>query len=300
MSSASRADSPGAADKAGAKAAAAANFGEELSMKRRNMLASSLAASALAGLASLPGAAQSEGKMAKDTREFYELRRYQLRNGAQPELFHRAWREGFVPALNRCGIGTVGVFTGMVGPRNPSVYVLIPYPSFDSIAGARARLSADAELHRVAADYINAPSSSPAYERIESWLMEAFEGMPRLAVPAEKKSSQKRIFELRTYESHSMQAHETKLKMFNTGEIAIFRHNGLRPVFFGSTWFGSNLPNLTYMLVYADMAEHDKVWAAFIADPAWKKLSQTPGFRDAEIVSNISNQYLTPAPYSQL
>ena len=269
-------------------------------MKRRNMLASSLAASALAGLSSLPGAAQSEGKMEKNGREYYELLRFQLRNGAQPEMLHRAWREGFVPALNRCGIETVGVFSGMVGPRNPSVYVLIPYPSVESIASVKARLAADDELQKAAADYINTPSSSPAYERVEAWLMEAFEGMPRLAIPAEKKTNQKRIFELRTYESHSMKAHETKVKMFNTGEIAIFRHNGLRPVFFGSTWFGCNLPNLTYMLVYADMAEHDKVWASFIGDPAWKKLSQTPGFRDAEIVSNISNQYLTPTPYSQI
>ncbi len=63
---------------------------------------------------------------------------------------------------------------------------------------------------------------------------------------------------------------------------------------------GANMPNLTYMLVYEDMAAHDKQWSAFSADPEWKKLSTTPGYTDAEIVSNISNAYLRPAAYSQI
>jgi len=54
------------------------------------------------------------------------------------------------------------------------------------------------------------------------------------------------------------------------------------------------------MLVYEDMAAHDKQWSAFGGDPEWKKLSTTPGFTDPEIVSNISNMYLRPANYSQI
>jgi hypothetical protein len=48
------------------------------------------------------------------------------------------------------------------------------------------------------------------------------------------------------------------------------------------------------------MTARDKNWAAFIADPEWKKLSTTPGYTDGEIVSNISNAFLTPASYSQV
>ena len=66
--------------------------------------------------------------------------------------------------------------------------------------------------------------------------------------------------------------------MFNKGEIAIFRRAGLTPVFFGETLVGADMPNLTYMLVYEDMAAHDKQWSAFGADPEWKKLSTTPGY----------------------
>jgi len=54
------------------------------------------------------------------------------------------------------------------------------------------------------------------------------------------------------------------------------------------------------MLTYDDMAAREKNWAAFAADPEWKKLSTTPGFTDPEIVSSISNTFLRPAPYSQI
>ncbi|PYM12978.1 MAG: NIPSNAP family containing protein, partial [Verrucomicrobia bacterium] len=58
--------------------------------------------------------------------------------------------------------------------------------------------------------------------------------------------------------------------------------------------------NLTYMLVFENIAVREKNWGAFIADPEWKKLSGMPGYTDAEIVSNISNVFLRPAAYSQI
>ena len=73
--------------------------------------------------------------------------------------------------------------------------------------------------------------------------------------------------------------------MVNVGEIAIFRRTGLQPVFFGETLVGTKLPNLTYMLVFDDMAAHDKNWAKFIGDPEWNRLSTTPCYTNAEILT---------------
>ncbi len=109
-----------------------------------------------------------------------------------------------------------------------------------------------------------------------------------------------RIFELRTYESHSYKANQQKIEKFNTAEIAIFRRTGLQPVFFGQTMIGSRLPNLTYMLLHEDMAAHDRAWAAFGADPEWQKVRNAPGSKDSDIVSSISNLFLKPAAYSQI
>ena len=54
------------------------------------------------------------------------------------------------------------------------------------------------------------------------------------------------------------------------------------------------------MLTFVNMAARDRNWGVFGADPDWKKLSTTPGYTDPEIVSNISNLFLRPAPYSQI
>jgi len=153
---------------------------------------------------------------------------------------------------------------------------------------------------KLGAEFINAPATDPAYVRTESFLLAAFSGLPKIEVPAAAVGNKPRIFELRTYESHSKKANKKKIEMFNTGEIDIFRRTGLQPVFFGETLAGSKMPSLTYMLTFENMAEREKHWAAFIADPEWKKMSTTPGFTDVEIVSNISNIFLRPASYSQI
>ena len=44
----------------------------------------------------------------------------------------------------------------------------------------------------------------------------------------------------------------------------------------------------------------EKNWAAFIADPEWKKMSSTPGFTDPEILTNINSVFLRPTAYSQV
>jgi len=95
-------------------------------------------------------------------------------------------------------------------------------------------------------------------------------------------------------------AHTRKMAMFNEAEIAIFVRHGLNPVFFADTLVGTRMPCLTYMLTFADTAELTAHWAAFSADAEWKELSHKPGNTDAEIVSNISNLYLSPLACSQI
>ena len=84
------------------------------------------------------------------------------------------------------------------------------------------------------------------------------------------------------------------------GELAIFRRVGLTPVFFAEALFGNDLPNLTYMLTYPDLATREKNWTTFANDPEWKKLSATPGYTNAEIMASINNVLLRPAGYSQI
>jgi len=266
-------------------------------MKRREFVASSLAASAMASLtANVRGSQGATGA----PREYYHLLVWRLRRGPQTKLLDDFLRQAALPALGRMGLGPVGVFNTVIGPGSPRVYVLVPGSSLEALANLAEHLYSDPEFVKAGAAYANAPATDPAYVRLESFLLKAFQGMPKLDVPPSTAEHRPRIFELRTYESHSKKANLTKIEMFNRGEIAIFRRTGLRPVFFGETLIGSHSPNLTYMLTFDNLEQRDKNWGTFGSDPEWKKLSTAPGYTDGEIVSNISNAILVPAPYSQI
>jgi hypothetical protein len=267
-------------------------------MKRREFVKSSITVAGLVGSAPLSGLAGEPQDTPKP--EYYELRLYHLRRGPQPKRMHDFFREVALPAMTRNGLGPVGVFDVLAGPDSPTIYMLIPHRSIESFSTASARVNADAEYQKAGASFLGAPAADPAYLRIESSFMVAFDSMPKLEVPAAAAGNKPRIFELRTYESHSKKANKKKIEMFNRGEIAIFRKTGLQPVFFGETLLGTRLPNLTYMVAFENLAAREKNWAAFGADPEWRKLSSMPEYADSEIVSSISSLFLRPAPYSQI
>lgn len=264
-------------------------------MKRRDFIA----ATALAGAVPLNTIAAATARQGNPDPEYYELKQYHLLSRGKRARLDDFLRDAALPALNRSGIEPVGVFNVLYGPNRPTIYVLLPHKSLESFDTTDSRLAADARYQRAGASFLNVPLSDPAYVRMESSLMVAFEQMPRLEVPAGAAEKKPRIFELRTYESHSKKAAKRKIEMFNAGgEIAIFRKTGLRPVFFGETLIGPNLPNLTYMLAFDDMVDRDKSWQSFSSSPEWRELRANPVYADT--VSNINVSFLRPASYSQI
>ena len=206
-----------------------------------------------------------------------------------------------IPALNRLGHSPIGVFEVVAGVPGPTLFVLTPLPTLDSLGTIEARMAVDEEFMRTAAPFLEATAADPAYVRLETSLLSAFPRFPKLAVPAATASKGPRLFELRTYESPSERAHLAKVRMFSEmGEIEIFKRVGLTPVFFSRTLAGPRMPSLTYMLVHENMAGREKSWDTFRNDAEWKKVSSTPGFSDADIVSNITTIYLRPSAYSQI
>jgi hypothetical protein len=261
-------------------------------MHRREFLAGTLASSAF-GLGPGVGAQTPD---TKQQRQFYQLRRYSLQSGPQTAMVEKYISEALIPALARRHSTPVGAFRLDIGPETPTFYVLIPSENAADAATLDLDLSKDEDYIKAVEPLWSAPASSPAFLRVESTLMAAFEGWPRLTPPAKGK----RIFQLRIYESPSYRDHIVKVQMFHSGEFDIFKNAGLRPVFFGDTLIGPRMPNLTYMLSFADSAELESKWNAFRNDPAWKKLSSDPHFAFEPIVSNITNLILSPLDASQI
>jgi NIPSNAP len=259
-------------------------------MDRRNFLASSLATSALA-----VSSAAGQQTSITPPREFYQLRRYRLQSGPQVAMTEKYLSEALIPALAKRG-GPVGAFRLDIGPETPAFYVLIPIQA-PAMAGAlELELNLDSDYVKAAEPFWSAPATSPSFLRIDSSLLVAFEGWPRITPPAKGK----RIFQLRTYESPSYRDHILKVQMFHSGEFEIFKKAGFQMVFFGDTLVGERMPSLTYMLSFSDSADLDAKWDVFRNDPAWKKLSADPRFAFEAIVSNITNLVLSPLAASQI
>ena len=215
--------------------------------------------------------------------QLLELRRYQFRFGPMEARFAEYAKGALIPALGRAGVKPVGAFSVTFGADVPSVYLLLPHASAESVSSLAHRIATDAEYLRAAGSFRSLPASDPPYVRRESSLMVAFDGFPAIEPPAGAAAGPGRVFELRAYESHNENACLKKIEMFEkAGEISIFRRVGLNPVFFGRNVVGAGLPSLTYMLVFPDLATREKNWSAFGSDPEWLKLRAMPGFTNAD------------------
>ena len=258
-------------------------------MRRRQFVTGAAAA----GLAT---AATPDPQKDMPKNQIFHLLYFYMRNGSQVERTTQYLNTVFLPAAQRAGLSPVAFFSPVVGERSPYILSLVTYPSFASIDAVHNKFAEDKEFQKGWDAYNTI--SDPGYVRMESTLLRAFDSMPSLEVPPTDAKRATRIFELRTYESVNEKASQRKMQMFSSGEIAIFRRLGMMPVFFSQTIIGRNLPSLTYMLAFDDLAARDRLWRAFGADPEWQKLRAQPGLSDAEIVSNISNAILRPLPFS--
>ncbi len=263
-------------------------------MQRRRFLRSSLSASALA-----LGGTRMQAQ-ANSVREYYELRKYKLENGSGPKLTHRYLEQALIPALNRMGMKTIGAFDLYLGSETPTLYVLIPSPSLDLLVNAELKLAEDDAYQKAGAAFLKAPAKEPPFVRIESQLLVAFEGYPKLTLPPPAATHGSRVFQLRTYESPTSADHRIKVDMFHHGEFSFFEKAGFWQVFYGDALIGSRLPQLTYMLSFPDLGEMNAKWKAFSDDPDWKKLSASSTYSFESIVSNIDSLILNPTSYSQI
>jgi hypothetical protein len=259
-------------------------------MRRRNFVT---AATAALSVAKAEPAAESPGH-----NQYFLLRWYYMRSGPQVDRTTKFLSGAYLPAAKRAGAKTLGFFSPVIGERSPFILAMAVYSSMSALESAEAGMAADKDFQSAADAYD--VIGDPAYIRMETQLLRAFEGVPELTAPPNDGKRAARIFEMRTYESPSEKAGRRKIKMFEDGEAGIFRRLGMAPVFFGKGLIGANLPSLTYMLSYDDLASRDRLWKAFGADPEWQKLCAQPGLGDAEIVSNISNQILRPLSFSEI
>lgn len=279
---------------------------------RRSFLKTSLAASATAALTTSLSA-RAASTPSSPGHDYYELRAYRLKPDASSSILEYYIEKALIPALNARGLSPVGVFTEVevdkkavtakpkIGTTTAPValWVFIPHPTLESFAQVSAELNTEAAVQSAAPDYFKTAKSNPAYERVDTWLLRAFAGMPKLALPAFSKNKvSTRVFELRDYESHSEERALSKMAMFNDGEIPLMQDLGMSPVFFGQALAGPNLPHLRYLTCAPDLATHLNNWKKFGTDPRWLKMKDNPSYKDN--TSKNTARFIIPTAYSQI
>ena len=104
------------------------------------------------------------------------------------------------------------------------------------------------------------------------------------------------IYELRIY--HSVPGRlPALLSRFRNRTLPLWEKHGIRQAGFWTTLIGKSHLQLTYMLAWDSMAEREKRWGAFLADPEWVAVVAKTE-KDGQLVENISSQLLTPTAFS--
>jgi hypothetical protein len=89
------------------------------------------------------------------------------------------------------------------------------------------------------------------------------------------------------------------LKRFEQTTLKLWEKHGIRPSGFFTTLVGESNQELTYLLAWESLAEREKKWNAFAADPEWLA-ARAKSEEDGQIVGNIVNQILAPTAFSTM
>jgi hypothetical protein len=270
-------------------------------MKRRTFLATSTAMS-------LAGAAAS----APTTNQYIELSFYNLSGGTdQASHLTTFLQNEHLPMTKRLGIGPVGYFGLREAPEparsaaqkrgetlpevGTRIVTLAAYDSWPAIEKKQEAQRADKQWTEAVDALITEP---PSYVRTDSWLLRAFDGLPRIEVPRSVEGQKSRIFDLRIAETPNLGAQGRKIEMFNKEEIKVFRTCRLNPLLFGETLIGSRRPNFWFMVWFDGTEARDEAWAAFWKDPDWVRMSKDPRYKGAS--TKTTDTFLQPLDFSPI
>ncbi|MBV8566236.1 MAG: NIPSNAP family protein [Methylobacteriaceae bacterium] len=106
------------------------------------------------------------------------------------------------------------------------------------------------------------------------------------------------IYELRVY--HCIPGRlPAVLNRFEKKTIPIWQKHGIRQAGFFTTVVGESNQQLVYFLAWESLAEREKKWTAFLADPEWLAV-RAETEKDGQIVEKVVNQLLAPTAFSSV
>ncbi len=106
-----------------------------------------------------------------------------------------------------------------------------------------------------------------------------------------------RLYELRIYTTHPGRLDALHAR-FRDHTTKLFEKHGMKNhMYWVPTDKDTKDNTLIYVVSHKNREAADKSWAAFIADPEWKK-AQEASEKDGKIVSKVERHYMTLVDYS--
>ena len=239
-----------------------------------------------------PGAVS--GAEAERKTRFYVLEQFQLEQGPQTSRIHDFFSKALLPALDRIHSGPKIFLEAVAAPHLPLVTAMIGVESASQVWEISQQLFADKDFSGAFDQW---ESGAEPYVTSRATLLEDTAYSPEIVPPARPPESP-RIFELRTYHSPTARQRRALDARFSGAEIKIFHRVGVHPVFYSSTVFGANRPNLTYLIPFDNLAAREKAWNAFGADEEWIKVRKESVERDGQITAVIDLSLHRATAYS--
>ncbi|MEX2261782.1 MAG: NIPSNAP family protein [Bryobacteraceae bacterium] len=236
-------------------------------------------------------AAQSTQKMRT---EFYLLENYYLRHSTQMARIHEFMSRGLLPAVSESHAGPKIFLEGLVAAHLPQYAAILGFGSLEEVAQWRAGRQKNDALRKAYRAWEDGPE--PPYEHYSETLLKAADYSPE--VQAGQPSKTPRVFELRVYHSPTWKQLAALHDRFAGPEIKIFHRVGVRPILYTETYIGANMPNLTYLTPFDNLAAREKAWEAFGSDPEWIKVRKESVDAYGQIASVIQISLFKAAPYS--
>ena len=106
------------------------------------------------------------------------------------------------------------------------------------------------------------------------------------------------IYELRIYSCLPGRL-PALLKRFEDHTLRIWDKHGIKQAGFWTVLVGDGNNDLHYLLAWESLSQREKVWTAFLADPAWIK-ARDDSERDGPIIANIKSSFLRPTAFSSV
>lgn len=227
---------------------------------------------------------------------YIQLKVYHFQQAQQEQQLDQYLSNAYLPALHKLGFKQVAVFKPLKNSENADklIYVLTYSDRLENFAKLDVNLEKDKQYQEAGKSYLDLAHNNPPFQRIETILMRAFDGMPFVELPKLKSDKRDRVYELRSYEGPTEKLAANKVSMFNNGEIEIFKKLNFNAVFYGQVIAGSTMPNLMYLTTFENMADRDEHWKAF--GPLYKPMSEMPQYQNN--VSKNVTILCAPTAYS--